>query len=57
MRATNPENGNKMFTIDFMSWDDFLNGMLNYQDRKETWVRLSNADCLIGGVDTSISYL
>jgi hypothetical protein len=47
----------KLFTVDFIPWKSFLDAMLDRKGNVELWTRMSQADCFIGGVDTSISYL
>jgi hypothetical protein len=57
LRATHGTNGSHLFTVDFMDWDTFRNAMLKCDENRDTWRRMTNADCLIGGIDTSLSYL
>jgi hypothetical protein len=46
-----------LFMVEFIPWKSFLNAMLDRKGNSDLWTRMSQADCLIGGVDTSISYL
>lgn len=45
------------FSIVYLPWEKFLKIMLDPGSGKETWMLLREADYLIGGVDTSLSYL
>jgi hypothetical protein len=56
MRSMNPNNTNR-FKLDFMQWDTFRDAMLDHQYNTQTWLQIIEADCLIGGIDTSLSYM
>lgn len=56
MRSMNPSNTHR-FKLDFMRWETFRHAMLDNQHNTPTWNRMINADCLIGGIDTSLSYM
>ncbi len=56
-RSVNATNGHRQFNVHYMKWETFLQALLNPQNHQGAWDTLKQADCLIGGVDTSISYL
>jgi hypothetical protein len=56
-RAKNINTGDKLFVVEYMSWSDFRNAMVEDLKNKRIWERFAQADCLVGGVDISLSYL
>jgi len=56
-RCVDPKSQQKLFFVEFMTWDRFLSAMLYRSDNQVTWDILSQMDCLIGGIDMTISYL
>jgi len=57
MRSKNHTSKTNQFILDFMDWDTFFQAMLNRNEHSNTWNRMAQADCIIGGIDTSISYM
>jgi len=57
IRSVNQKTSMRQFNVDFMDWGTYCHAMLNRTNHTDTWNRLAQADCLIGGVDTSLSYL
>jgi hypothetical protein len=57
MRAVDPVTGSHLFKIDFIPWKDFFKAMVDASGNMKIWSMLLEADCLIGGIDKSISYL
>jgi hypothetical protein len=55
--AKNIDTGDNLFVVEYMSWSDFWNAMVADPQNKPIWERFAQADCLIGGVDISLSYL
>jgi len=55
--ATHKNDGSHLFMVDFMDWDTFCNAMVKPHQNHDTWRRMAGADCLIGGIDTSLSYM
>ena len=56
-RAKNINTGDTLFVVEYMSWSDFRNAMVEDLKNKRIWERFAQADCLVGGVDISLSYL
>lgn len=57
MRSQNSSSKTNQFVVDFLDWETFFQAMMNRQAHSNTWKRMAQADCIIGGVDTSISYM
>jgi hypothetical protein len=46
-----------LFEVLFVPWSDFLEAILQPSSTHEFWTLISSADCLIGGIDTTLSYM
>jgi hypothetical protein len=57
MRYKNQNTGEKQFIVDFMNWNTFLDAILERTHHQETWDAMAQADCMIGGLDYSLSYM
>lgn len=57
MRSQNHYSKSNQFVVKFMDWDTFFNAMMDRRTHTEVWNQMAQADCIIGGVDTSISYM
>ena len=55
--SVNQKTRMHQFTVDFMDWETYCHVMLNRTDHANAWNRLAQADCLIAGVDTLLSYM
>ena len=42
------------FDVHYMAWDSFKAAILDPDSHSDEWSRLSQLDCIIGGVDYSI---
>jgi hypothetical protein len=51
------EHKDRGFDVSYMVWEEFFAAVMTPINHKELLVRLSNVDCVIGGVDMSVSYL
>jgi hypothetical protein len=40
-----------------MNWNTFVEAMPDPTHNHDTWDRMAQADCLIGGIDHSLSYM
>jgi hypothetical protein len=60
MRAINPSTKGHLFDVTFLDWRSFCDALINVENKQEhisTWQRISQSDCVIGGVDPTLSYL
>jgi hypothetical protein len=57
LREVSDKTKLNLFVVDFIPWQSFLHAMLDRRGNLDLWTRISQADCLIGGVDPSISYM
>lgn len=57
VRSVEKTNKRNRFAVKFMAWDLFREAMLNRKENQSIWDMLTQMDCLIGGVDISISYM
>jgi hypothetical protein len=57
MRSKNQNTGTHQFTVDFMNWNTFVEAMLDETHHQNTWDAMALADCMIGGIDYSLSYM
>jgi hypothetical protein len=49
--------GEELFVVKYMTWSDFRYAMIEDPQNLQLWQQLAQADCIIGGVDVSLSYL
>ena len=57
MQSQNSSSKTNHFVVDFLDWETFFHAMMDRQAHSSTWKRMAQADCIIGGVDISISYM
>jgi|HubBroStandDraft_3_1064219.scaffolds.fasta_scaffold01257_2 hypothetical protein len=57
MRSQNHSTKTNQFVMKFLDWETFFQAMLDRPNHTSTWNVMAKADCIIGGVDTSISYM
>jgi hypothetical protein len=56
-RWQHEEHKDRGFDVSYMVWEEFFAAVMNPINHKELLARLSNVDCVIGGVDMSVFYL
>lgn len=49
--------GKNLFSVEYVNWEDFRDALIDKDYDGKFWVKVAMADCLIGGVDISLSYL
>jgi hypothetical protein len=52
-----PTTGLKLFDVTYVRWVHFRDAMVDQSYSGTFWYKAAKADCLIGGVDISLSYL
>jgi hypothetical protein len=56
-RMVYPTTGLKLFDVTYVRWVHFRDAMVDQSYSGTFWYKAAKADCLIGGVDISLSYL
>jgi predicted RNA methylase len=58
-RILHPGTNFRMFEVDFITWMEFRDAIIAGATGMDSpiWPKISQATCLIGGVDVSLSYL
>jgi hypothetical protein len=56
-RMRHPGTDIPMFQVEFMTWNTFREAMLNDVFDPAVWTTFARAHCVVGGVDTTLSYL
>jgi hypothetical protein len=56
-RWTHPANKDKSFKVEYMQWNTFFAALMDPENHGSVLSMMGNADCIIGGVDYSTSYM
>jgi hypothetical protein len=57
MRLIDGATKQKKFNVHFLTWDSFFNAMVGNEGHQDILQSLFQVDCIIGGVDMTVSYL
>lgn len=56
-RWTHTTNKNKSFNVEYLQWNTFLAVLMDPENHGSVLSMIGKADCVIGGVDKSTSYM
>ena len=52
-----PEYGEKAFNVSYIRWNTFYDAVIDPDQHCDTMEIITNANCVIGGIDVSTPYM